>query len=499
MNATANAAADENSSPVRPTDFSDRLSPMLVKELRQGLRTRVFTSLFILLQVLLMFLTFVSSSAAQADEILGRFFWFFLMVTLLVISPLRGITALSQEAKLNTLELILLTRLDALRIVFGKWASIVSQTALFTIAVLPYVVLRYFFGGVDLVQNLLALLTLLLFSGIITALTVGFSAFDSILLRVIFFVGTAIGILYLIGFLVASMFSTSFLPSALGLTPMAYASSIAGLVLTGVFFIYYLLDMGASRIAPPSANHATRKRLLTLAALLVLFTLPVLGAAPELSLGVAVFVALLACIDALTETPALTAGVFQGFLYRKILPSFSKIALAPGWHTAILYTLIVMGAFAAFVGYHFYAPDDPESYGVPLILASIVFFPVLITQLFFKNTTQLMAPYIGIQCICTVVALILAVAAEGANVDWVLWIGCFIPHVAWFIVVADSSTIPPVAVLCGALILVTVLVGLGRAMPLFRENNRHYKIARQPVRKPLQPAVTSDPEDAHNA
>ncbi len=34
-------------------DFADWLSPILVKELRQGLRTRVFTSTFILLQLVL--------------------------------------------------------------------------------------------------------------------------------------------------------------------------------------------------------------------------------------------------------------------------------------------------------------------------------------------------------------------------------------------------------------------------------------------------------------
>jgi hypothetical protein len=36
-----------------PDDFSDRLSPMLVKELRQGLRTKAFIGVFLALQIIL--------------------------------------------------------------------------------------------------------------------------------------------------------------------------------------------------------------------------------------------------------------------------------------------------------------------------------------------------------------------------------------------------------------------------------------------------------------
>ena len=43
-----------------------------------------------------------------------------------------------------------------------------------------------------------------------------------------------------------------------------------------------------------------------------------------------------ACIDALTENPAVMPGIFQGLLWRRFLPSPAKYFLAPGWHTVVL-------------------------------------------------------------------------------------------------------------------------------------------------------------------
>jgi hypothetical protein len=50
------------------TDFSDKLSPMLVKELRQGLRARSFTMLFLIFQLLLGFILLTASAASSMDS-----------------------------------------------------------------------------------------------------------------------------------------------------------------------------------------------------------------------------------------------------------------------------------------------------------------------------------------------------------------------------------------------------------------------------------------------
>ena len=49
------------------TDFPDRLSPMLVKELRQGMRARGFTMLFLIFQCLLAFILLSAGATFESD------------------------------------------------------------------------------------------------------------------------------------------------------------------------------------------------------------------------------------------------------------------------------------------------------------------------------------------------------------------------------------------------------------------------------------------------
>src|SRR6188474_3353491 len=137
--------------PTHGNDFADWLSPILVKELRQGLKSRAFVVTFIIVQVVMILLvgmqllTLAGGGGRGAMDAFDGFFWAFVWLPLLVMMPARGLTAVSEEVKANTLDLVQLTRLSAFRIVFGKWVALVSQTFLLVAAILPYAVLRYFF------------------------------------------------------------------------------------------------------------------------------------------------------------------------------------------------------------------------------------------------------------------------------------------------------------------------------------------------------------------
>src|SRR6476660_9141474 len=75
-------------------DFSDKLSPMLVKELRQGLRAKTFVILFLALQGLLAFVLLISVAAAdpqRAGFTVSKVIFFFFSLAVLVVQPLRGI------------------------------------------------------------------------------------------------------------------------------------------------------------------------------------------------------------------------------------------------------------------------------------------------------------------------------------------------------------------------------------------------------------------------
>ena len=273
--------------------------------------------------------------------------------------------------------------------------------------------------------------------------------------------------------MVAGIMATLRLSAGSGIGMTLSTSSVAatgvGMLFTGIFVTYYLLDMGAARIAPPSANHATRKRLLSTGVILLLFILPLLGVDPGFSIAIATIIAVIACIDALTERPGLTAGVYSGALFQRFLPPFARYFLAPGWHTGIVFSAFMFLLFSGFLVWQFHSSIEAKSIGFFLALSAGLLFPVLIHRLFLRGATQLMNLYVIVQCISTTIAAILATAANAApsaaNLDWILWTGCFIPHVDFAILLKSSSDDLVPALICGSLILLTITIALVQARP----------------------------------
>ena len=82
------------------TDFADWLSPMLVKELRQGMRTKLFVSTFLILQGLMMFsviLGLLTIGFSSDSSLSTGFFWTVISLPVLCILPFSGLGAVSNE------------------------------------------------------------------------------------------------------------------------------------------------------------------------------------------------------------------------------------------------------------------------------------------------------------------------------------------------------------------------------------------------------------------
>jgi hypothetical protein len=154
-------------------DFPDWHSPMVVKELRHGLRTKFFSLALIQFHVFLALLI-GSILLGASPSIINALFWSLSLMVLLAIMPLRGFAALTSEASEGTLDMLTLTNMSAIRIVYGKWAALFGQTLLVASSLLPYMVARYHFGGVELVQELATLVISVLLSALITAALVAF-------------------------------------------------------------------------------------------------------------------------------------------------------------------------------------------------------------------------------------------------------------------------------------------------------------------------------------
>src|SRR5262245_50573174 len=166
------------------TALNETLNPMLLRELRQGLRSRIFLTVFLLLQGSMMFsmlLAMAASLSPNDRSAMGPahfFFWLTVLVPLVLTLPLKGSVAISGEQKSGTLELLFLTRLSAWHTVMGKWTAIMGQSLLVVSALLPYSFMRYYLGGVDILTELGFLLLSLLLSGLLAAALIAMSAFS---------------------------------------------------------------------------------------------------------------------------------------------------------------------------------------------------------------------------------------------------------------------------------------------------------------------------------
>lgn len=154
----------------------DRVGPIVVKEVRQGLRAKVFAIFFsVLLTACLMaaLVAVAEVSDATGDSTLGRNFLAAYLIGLGAVTcfviPFTAFRSMLREQEEETWVLLLLTGLGGRNIVRGKWVSAMSQALLFGSAAAPFVVFTYFLNGIDIPQIVVALSLLAAWTCLLTA------------------------------------------------------------------------------------------------------------------------------------------------------------------------------------------------------------------------------------------------------------------------------------------------------------------------------------------
>lgn len=331
-------------------DFSDRFSPIVVKELRQGLRTRFFTSSLILFHTLIILLLVTVTFGTPAEMVNG-IFWGIAGFMLLVVLPLRGFSALHAESSEGTLDMLTLTSIASFRILYGKWAALYSQSLLVAGSILPYMVARYFFGGVEILREAVALVMLVLGSGVITAALLAFSSQASVLLRIFLALCVGAGALplgFFTAFLVSASPADSMVRDFFALALWEQCAIVGGILGVAVHATYYFLALGSSRIAPPSENHSTRKRLVALAMHGVLMVAGLLlcffNSEPDAALWVFVPLmplTLIVCMDVMTEEMPRYPTAVQTLSQRGYFGRLAGRLLHPGWASGVLFSAVL--------------------------------------------------------------------------------------------------------------------------------------------------------------
>jgi hypothetical protein len=204
--------------PSRPgwTDrWSERLAslanPIVVKEVRQVLRSRRFTISFTLLTVFGAVVALIAADTAGVDQpaSIGRGVFIAYFTGLLFVScsliPVNAYYSLSQELEDGTFQLVGITGLSATAILRGKVLSTLVQTALYMSALLPFIAYAYLLRGVDL----LTIFSLLLLAAIESTWLVIYALFLCAsspspvvrkLMGVFFALGTLMGVGMVAGF-----------------------------------------------------------------------------------------------------------------------------------------------------------------------------------------------------------------------------------------------------------------------------------------------------------
>lgn len=417
----------------RGDDFPSWLPPMLVRELRQGVQSGVFAWTFIGIQAAMFALmtwavgSFGGGPSGIPAREFSAIFWFAIAAAIVVVVPLRGLTAVSSERVGNNLDLVRLSRLSATHIILGKWFAIVCQGLLVATALLPYLVLRYFLGGVDVVSDLEAI-------GWMAVTALGVTAAAIALSTRPLWVRIAICLLVVMaGFVPIIELLESVMRSRRGFAGWSVATRL-GIIAGIAVYTVVVLEYAAALIAPAAENHAGRKRLMAIGIALVWAFMGIFGSSDAAGAAIAATAPLVLCflVEALLEQPVPIASLYRPFRSWGGMGRAAAAVFTPGWATALPFVGIVAGL--CFVGWsawlgtmhggnRFDGDDVVVGATIASLIVSALVFPLPCLVYFPKIRARFLV-YALVQLVCFLVFVYLsAVAPSDGYRSWRDWGG----------------------------------------------------------------------------
>lgn len=333
----------------------EHTNPIVVKEVRQSLKSRQFTMSFGLTLIAAISWTFiaVSLNVPRIYYIPGGLsllagYVCILTLPLMVIIPFSTFRSLTAETEDGTFELLSISALSALQIVHGKMASACLQMILYLSALAPCMVLTYLLRGVSLFMILFVI-----------GLTVSFSLCENALALLLAAVSrsrmvqNAVSILVLAGLLIAS-FAWILVIFDQGLNEFSNPPKEIYLVLFAIGTILAIafslvLHAAAAAIDFPSENHSTplRWRILGLVALVLFWSIAAIVGLQEASgavlLLVGVFVFMMAIGALITGEHGIISPRAQRTLPKSFAGRVFLTWLYPGAGLGYLFVVSVYG------------------------------------------------------------------------------------------------------------------------------------------------------------
>ena len=149
-----------NSAIGRLEAVGDHCNAIVVKEVRQALKSRQFVGTFVLLLMVawggsIFGVSMSGDSIEYGSSAQGFFILFFLIlcVASLIIVPFAAFRSIVEERAENTLELVQITALSPRQIIWGKSLSALVQVLVYFSAITPFIAFTSLLPGFDFVHT----------------------------------------------------------------------------------------------------------------------------------------------------------------------------------------------------------------------------------------------------------------------------------------------------------------------------------------------------------
>lgn len=167
---------------------------MVVKEFRQAMKEKLFLIPFILIHLLMLGALVLEWDTIQAVSGGGAWntarmfgsnaFWVCSYAVIAYLMPLRGLNSLRNESHDKNSELLLMGGLSRWQIVRGKFFAQLGLQLLVLASLLPYLIVRYFFGAFDFWGNAAQLMGLIGTSSALSGLVIGISGYANFMVKI---------------------------------------------------------------------------------------------------------------------------------------------------------------------------------------------------------------------------------------------------------------------------------------------------------------------------
>ncbi len=353
--------------------ISDRLDPMLVRCVRQDLRSKVFVGVFSLLLLIstAAALIFASQAGAVSDDDApyGRYLFVVLCwcwsFALIVVQATTTHRLVAQERQDDTWDLLELTGLPPQRIVRGLLAASLTQSALYTAAMAPFIAMAYLLRGLDLLTIAAALIVVPML-GVLAAAVALLLACSAPSKKARLAGGGLVGLVMLIGWISSSAWQFNIFDRGFGqviqsiLAGERQALIDAGIYLTAWASLLWLcLVFSATMLTHRAADRSSRPRMAVAVVwgLVVAWMVGILLGAGQTSsqrenllvaVGVTgVAMTLMVGFFACTEDYALTPRQAQSIAGAQGWRRWASVFFAPGAARGRWYTLALAGSSVA--------------------------------------------------------------------------------------------------------------------------------------------------------